>query len=145
METTHTINAPDDQNDFIFGGKAVFTLRSIKTGVRFTYKVTASKDGKVFFVSVLTGSNNETDYSYMGIIPGDCQAMGKANLRATAKSRITPAAPSFRALQWALGNLGSPAMEFFHEGRCCRCARRLTDPESITIGMGPECRQRRAA
>lgn len=140
METetsSHVIANSTDQAIFIFGGKAVFTLRSKRTGVRFTYSVKASKDGKVFFASVLTGSNNETDYTYMGIIPAD----NPQGLRPTAKSRITPAAPSFRALAWALGHLGSADMELFHEGRCCRCARRLTDPESITLGIGPECRK----
>ncbi len=26
------------------------------------------------------------------------------------------------------------------QARCCRCNRPLTDPFSIAIGMGPECR-----
>lgn len=30
-------------------------------------------------------------------------------------------------------------IEVWHEGRCGRCARRLTVPESILIGIGPEC------
>lgn len=29
--------------------------------------------------------------------------------------------------------------EFWHEGRCARCSRRLTVPESISSGFGPEC------
>ena len=29
--------------------------------------------------------------------------------------------------------------EFWHEGRCCRCGKRLTVPESIQGGIGPEC------
>lgn len=28
---------------------------------------------------------------------------------------------------------------YYHEGRCGRCARRLTVPESIINGIGPEC------
>ncbi|RPI95396.1 MAG: hypothetical protein EHM40_03340 [Chloroflexi bacterium] len=28
------------------------------------------------------------------------------------------------------------------QARCCRCNRPLTDPFSIAIGMGPECRGR---
>jgi hypothetical protein len=26
-----------------------------------------------------------------------------------------------------------------HEGKCCRCGRTLTTPESIERGIGPEC------
>jgi hypothetical protein len=28
----------------------------------------------------------------------------------------------------------------FHEGRCGKCNRKLTDPTSIRIGLGPVCR-----
>ena len=28
---------------------------------------------------------------------------------------------------------------FHHLGRCSRCGRKLTDPESITRGLGPKC------
>jgi hypothetical protein len=29
--------------------------------------------------------------------------------------------------------------EVYHEGRCGRCNRKLTVPESIETGLGPEC------
>ena len=29
--------------------------------------------------------------------------------------------------------------EIMHEGRCCRCNRTLTHPDSIKTGIGPEC------
>jgi len=31
------------------------------------------------------------------------------------------------------------AIEVWHEGSCCRCARRLTVPASIEMGLGPDC------
>lgn len=40
-------------------------------------------------------------------------------------------------------NVGQ-AMEQDHE-RCEACHRRLKDPESMRIGMGPVCRKRHAA
>ena len=42
---------------------------------------------------------------------------------------------------WRTLNGGTfPAtFEFWHEGRCAACARRLTVPESIERGLGPEC------
>lgn len=33
------------------------------------------------------------------------------------------------------------AMQIFHTGRCCACYRKLTDPVSIAVGIGPECRK----
>ena len=32
-------------------------------------------------------------------------------------------------------------IEFMFEGRCRKCNRRLTNPESIESGLGPECRK----
>src|SRR5262249_13335004 len=34
----------------------------------------------------------------------------------------------------------SGGAKLLHEGRCGRCGRRLTVPESIESGYGPECR-----
>jgi hypothetical protein len=31
------------------------------------------------------------------------------------------------------------AVEFWHEGKCGRCNRKLTVPSSIESGFGPEC------
>lgn len=33
-------------------------------------------------------------------------------------------------------------LEVYHHGRCGRCGRKLTDPDSIVQGMGPECRKK---
>lgn len=121
---------------FVLAGKARFTVVSKKTGTRFTYKVTAKKDGP-HFVAVLTGSNNESDYTYLGtIFEGKTYKHGR-------KSPIGPEAPSAKAFAWFWAMLSKGALpeacEVHHEGRCCRCARALTVPESILSGIGPEC------
>lgn len=127
---------------FALAGKARLTLRSKKTGVRFTYRVLV-KEGKPAFVSVLTGANNEEDYTFLGTL------FEGRRYRHGAKSPIGVEAPSAKAFEWAWEKLRSgviPAnLEVWHEGRCCRCARLLTDPESIEDGVGPECRKRMAA
>ena len=53
-----------------------------------------------------------------------------------------------RGFAWFWRVLGSgrafpAAFEFWHEGRCAACARRLTVPQSIATGFGPECAARR--
>lgn len=35
-----------------------------------------------------------------------------------------------------------PECEVWHEGRCGRCGRKLTVPESIETGIGPDCAKR---
>lgn len=130
--------------NFLLAGKAIFTIVSKATGVRFTYKVKKHPEKDLWFVSVLTGSDNYSNYSYLGSIffngYGDYR-----EFRSTAKSRITVDAPSFKAFRWffsQLENNGSlDAVEVHHEGRCGRCGRRLTVPESIESGFGPECIQ----
>jgi hypothetical protein len=36
-------------------------------------------------------------------------------------------------------------LEVWHEGRCGRCGRALTVPESVERGIGPECWELRRA
>ena len=128
---------------FLFAGRALFTLVSKKTGARFTYKMrraSGDDENRPWFVSVLTGSNNEGDYSYIGVVfPNNPE-----RLVHTRKSKVTVQAPSFRAVAWFLNRLHNAAdalaqVEFWHEGQCGRCGRVLTVPESIKTGLGPVC------
>lgn len=122
---------------FVTGGRAVFTLKSAKTGTHYTYKVSRKDETTPFFVGVLSGPDNGSDYQYIGFITTD-----DLYLRAGRKGK--PDAPSFKALAWTLRHLVErdaipEQLEFWHEGRCCRCARKLTHPHSIETGIGPEC------
>ena len=127
--------------NYLFAGKACVTLRSQKTGARYTYKISHKKDGDISFVSLLTGPNNETDYRYLGLLPDD----DATRLRGVGrgKSCAQPDAPSARAFQYLLdyvwGTASGAGLEVWHEGRCGRCGRKLTVPESIESGIGPEC------
>lgn len=125
---------------FMMAGKAVFTVENPNTGNRFTYKVTrkAADGGMVLhFVKVLTGPDNTADYEFLGtVFPDGAFAMSR-------KSRIGPDAPSAKAFGWLWARISKcgdtgPA-RVLHEGRCCRCGRTLTVPESIESGVGPEC------
>jgi hypothetical protein len=123
---------------FVLGGKATFTLRSLKTGTRFTYRVRISDDGAVAFVSLLTGADNEASYSYFGNIrPRNLTYWhGK-------KAKVSDSAPGAQAFAWFWSQLQRrqpmPELEFWHSGACARCGRRLTVPSSIASGFGPEC------
>lgn len=157
-----------DVSEFIFAGNATFTLVSLKTGARFTYKVRVKKEDVerqaqdrsrarllgldrldtaladtdvTYFVNLLRGPNNERDFAYMGVMrrPGRffwTQASGKVGRQA----------PAHKAIVWMLDALTcgrdvlGRQLEVWHEGRCGRCGRKLTVPESIAAGIGPECR-----
>jgi hypothetical protein len=129
-----------DARRFILAGNATFTLTSARTGMRFTYKVRAKEvaDGapSVHFVSVLTGADNESDYTFLGTI------FGGATFKHSTKSRIGKDAPSAKAFAWSFPRIMGNALveaSVHHEGKCGRCGRKLTVPRSIEVGLGPEC------
>ena len=127
--------------NFIFGGNAYFTLVS-PTGTRFTYRIYEPKKLKgnnpygVRYVAVLTGSENTTNYTYIG-------SLTKQNGYKYKSNGIGSDATSVKAITWTLGKLQKGndlgAVEFWHEGRCGRCGKKLTVPTSIANGIGPEC------
>lgn len=136
LDATHQMTDVAAILQFMLAGNSRFTIVSKKTGVRFTYRV-RNADDKPAFVSVLTGPNNEDDYEFIGsIFNSNVFVPGR-------KSRIKRDAPSVTAFAWVidriLKGLTLPNLEFWHEGRCGRCARPLTDPVSIQSGFGPEC------
>jgi hypothetical protein len=127
-----------DAKTFLLAGNSRTTIRSTKTGQRYTFKVRRPAQDKPHFVSVLTGSDNEQDYSFLGTI-FDAQ-----DYRISRKSIISEKAPSALAFDWFWAQLQKEGelpegLEVYHEGRCGRCGRALTVPESIESGFGPEC------
>lgn len=128
---------------FMIAGKATVTLLSKKTGTRFTYRLTASEDGQCHFVSLLSGPDNTSDYKYIGRISRNVYWHGR---KVPRPGDIAHDAPSAKAFAWvwrALVRGELPAqLEIWHEGRCGRCARKLTVPASIARGFGPECAEK---
>lgn len=133
-----------DAHAFIFGGKACFTLKSLVTGTHYTYEVEKAADSdRRFFVRVLTGGDNTSDFTYIGFIDtGSTASFMNAGKKGNDRHN------GFIALWWFLraveqsNPLRMPAtVEFYHEGKCARCKRKLTTPESLRTGLGPECRK----
>ena len=128
---------------FILGGNATVTLVSLQTGTRFTYRIRAgaAEPADVWFVSVLTGSDNEADYKYLGRIDSSMRFWGgRKNPR---PGDVSSKANSSIAFTFVWGILQHDrlhgCLEIWHEGRCGRCNRKLTVPASIESGFGPEC------
>ena len=127
---------PGRRKSYILAGNATVTIRSTKTDTRFTYRVTRSKPRigqmPVWFVALLRGPVNTDDYTYIGTLFAH-------GFRTTRASKITDTAPSFVAFKWLAEHWEDPRVEVWHEGRCGRCGRVLTVPESIESGLGPTC------
>ena len=147
MSHSHLLSA-EDAKAFLFAGKSTVTFVSPSKN-RFTYKVSKLKEkyktnkggDDVFFVSLMTGSDNERCYSYMGTV--FAKANGVKNFKMTAKSKVAKDAMSVKAFVYVMYNLYRNSLangvEIWHEGKCGRCGRKLTVPTSIENGIGPEC------
>lgn len=118
---------------FIFAGKSIVTFLNTNTGNRFTYKIKQAKNSNLFFVSVLT---NPDVYSYIGI----CL---EGNFKHGKKSNISGDSQSVKVFQYMLKRLVTDTLpdflEVWHEGFCGKCGKRLTVPQSISTGLGPDC------
>lgn len=130
-----------DKN-FFTGGNATFTVENNK-GEHYTFKIRRPKNGPVYyFVSLLRGPNNESDYSYLGVLNPL-----NGEVRLTPKSRMTDYSKPVLVVRWALKHVFGDGLiptdyNIHHEGKCGCCGRMLTVPESIRNGIGPECIKR---
>lgn len=129
------------------GGKACkFTLSS-PSGKHFTYRIKSDKkDTTRFFVSVLTGSNNEEDFSFLGTIFAETATPKYYHGK---KSGISTDAESAKGFQWLFDRTKElpNGMKFIPSCECARCGKTLTEPtsaaakNSLGIPLGPTCRK----
>jgi len=147
------ITSPKDALRFISAGNAYFTVRSNNTSRRFTYRVRRAECSRCkqtdcncwrfpwYFVSVMTGSDNEHNYTFIGILKEN-------QFKRTPKSKLKNDDIRVISFDWLWRFLNTTMVERFerlqvwHEGRCGRCGRKLTVPESIKTGIGPDCAER---
>lgn len=135
----HALNH-QDATQFITAGNATVTFLNTKSGNRFTFKIKKCKQDRqtvlkddIFFVSILTSPDT---YQYIGTMKDGSYKHGKT-------SKISTTAQSVQVFNYVLKKLQSNSLptfiEIWHEGKCGRCGRDLTVPESIENGLGPEC------
>lgn len=146
------------EKHFVLAGQAIFTLDIPQEFCdrhdlpsHYTYRVTkkeaSERYSEVFFASLLTGPDNTSDYTYMGMIEPL-----SGEVRLTRASKYSKESWPYRLLCRVLTCLWQGKNEriidahfdLHHEGRCCRCGRVLTVPESILSGIGPECAKKAA-
>ena len=142
MPQGRKLTGPDVKH-FIMAGDAIFSLKNTLNGHHLTYRMELAPNSTDFwFVKVLAGSDNTSDYAYLGTVKDDKYTAGLSFKRGV-KSKIGEDATSAVTARWFFDKLNKGALpaslEVWHEGRCGRCARKLTVPESIDAGIGPEC------
>jgi hypothetical protein len=138
----HIIN-PVYYQDFILSGKPEFTLKSLVTGNEEIFVVRKSKYDRLYYVNnrlrKLIGRLMpvpETSENVWSFVP-----LSKANTITKFQEKQIEIFEFF----WSrlLARMAEPekfkVQVINHTGRCGHCHRPLTHPESIPIGIGPDC------
>jgi hypothetical protein len=130
--------------EFVTAGKAIFTVHN-PTGTHFTYRVKSqpslfNKNETVFMIGLLDGPDNTKNYKYVGMLNSN------GTIRYTKKSKVDATELSAKVFNWAMKVVWQGKQNELpngygikNEGKCGRCGRPLTTPESIDSGLGPEC------
>ena len=110
-----------------------FTVVSSQTGNHRTFKITTPGKGKLAgkrVVSLLTGPNNERDYTLFGFVePNGIRVW----------QRCADMAPLAKMLENLPHHIQRGSVTVT-ASVCCRvCNRKLTTPESLALGIGPSC------
>lgn len=125
--------------DFVTAGRAVLTVQD---GDHWqTYRV-RFKEGEgnfrdTYFVNVLT---NGDQYQYVGMLDaktGACRPTRASNF--STDSDVVRLFNRGMAQVWGIRDHG---LTIRHEGKCGKCGRALTHPDSLDSGIGPECARR---
>lgn len=127
----------------VFNGH--WTIKSNQTGDHRTFKISTQRADAEFapgkrVVSLLTGTENDSDHSYTGFAFIDDQGIhvwskyiGQGLWETYADMLWT------LMLDGAFSRWADKGYTVMGEGRCIRCDRLLTTPESIKAGIGPIC------
>jgi hypothetical protein len=146
VDTRAAFQDPAAMVKFVTAGNATLTVVGRKD--RYTFKVTRAKrrqgqgeEHAPWYVSGLCGPDNELDYQHLGVLfPGELGGVAYVHSK---RSPLAPDAPIAIAATWFFARLKDPTIltkvQVYHEGRCGRCGRKLTVPESIVTGFGPAC------
>ena len=122
--------------DYILAGKSYVTFQNPTTGNRHTYKILKHKTDNVYFVHVLTSPDT---YMFLGTILNYV-------FRHSKKSKVSTDARSLIVFDYVFYHLTMSSLnnsiEIFHDGKCGKCGRQLTDPISVETGLGPYCRKK---
>lgn len=131
---------------FLLAGDAIFTVEQ-PNGTHHTFRVSKVEANdrwpESFFVKLLTGPDNTNDYTYfakLDVFTGQVATTAKsAQYKDTFVLRLLN---RVLARVWADDHAAYEAHGYkvHHEGRCGRCGRLLTVPDSLASGFGPECR-----
>lgn len=135
--------AQDKAFEFMLAGKSEFILHSTKTNEDFKFKLD-KKDSKynagefIYFVSLKVGRIDQ----YAGVMWFNSNT-SEFNFKEKVDGPVKASSVEIRSLLFVLNKLYKEDtvqyLEVYHVGKCGRCGKKLTTPESILTGLGPSC------
>lgn len=117
-------------------GKVIFTFLNKETENHRTFKICKSDfaDGKIV-VSLLTGGDNTFNYTSFGFLDPITYRVS-----IWKKFQNVENYPKYgRIIERMFTDLLPEKLVVSHSGKCFKCGRTLTTPESIESGIGPVC------
>lgn len=111
------------------------TITSPRTGDHRTFRVRTVQSGNLAgkrIVGLLTGSNNEADYT--GFAFAD-----DYGVHVWRKYRDSGPWATYAKMLEQPSHYAALGAEYLIEARCRKCGRKLTDDTSIREGLGPHC------
>lgn len=114
------------------------TVKNPKTDGHRTFRIWTVKNGGLAgsrLVGLLTGSDNEVDYRAFGFVSSEGQVILWKKYAGTDFEKFSKI---LNQPEWFSQNYG---LSYQFAVRCRKCNRELTDPESISTGLGPICRE----
>jgi hypothetical protein len=123
-----------------------FTLHNTDKDTHLTFRSRRPKGFTVnspVMIDLMVGSDNSNDFGFIGSVNprGFYKASEKSKV---AADRLEVAN---RTLVWLMTKLNNgvelpEALEIKAAAKCCRCSKKLTNPDSIDDGLGPICRKK---
>jgi len=148
MNTNHRKPlTPSQFRNFIFAGRAIFTLENKTTGNYITFRVkNMKKDNKpiphMYVVECKVLGDGDYGHTLLGFLNLETKGFSSR----VKNMGLTKDFVGFKTWVWLLQNLEVlerfDSLAIYHEDKSCKCGKPLTVPESITTGIGPECLKR---
>lgn len=111
-----------------------YTIVGPKGGHR-TLRLQTMEDSTKQWLSYLSGSDNEGDYKSVGVVDGNA-----VNLFRKYIGQYQDILAAARFLVRNVDKLDEYGRQYaIRSGKCYRCNRTLTTPESVARGLGPHC------
>jgi len=111
-----------------------FTIKNTIKNTHRTVKISTVKKARI--ISLLVGPDNNSSYKGFGFVNTNGHIFVWNKYR---DSNIMTWIARFISTKFMNDNANYPGVELLVEKKCIICNRRLTTPESIKAGIGPEC------